>query len=291
MAAVVGAVATDAWAPSMSAESTVAAGLALDPADVVVCGVDGSDDCVEIARIAIDLAAVLGVHVELVHALHGGPRSTASAMLDALCQLSQGDVTARLIEVGDPALALSAAADSLQATLIVVASGGVSERVVAAAHCPVLLAPRAILHHVRPRDWWSRNIVCGFDGSEAAWAAAMHASMLAAAMRGSVTLVSAGASVDWRMSSVASTLQAKLAESGAFDPCLPAPQVDWTLRDGDPAQELEHVAQAAAAPLIAVGSRGVTPRRDPWLGSLTRQLLESSSRPVVVTPATSLLAI
>jgi nucleotide-binding universal stress UspA family protein len=285
MAAVVGQVATAAPTSTMSAESTLATELAVDLAEVVVCGVDGSDDCVEIARIAIDVSRRLGGRAELVHALDGGERPAAAAMLDALCQSSQGDVTARLVELGDPALALTVAADSLQATLIVVASGGVSERVIAAADCPVLVVPRALRRHVRPLDWWPCNIVCGFDGSEAAWAAAMHAAMLAHPTRGSVTLVSVGASVDWRMSSVASTLQAKLAESGAFDPCLPAPQVGWALRDGDPARELEQVARATAAPLIAVGSRGSNPPRDRALGSLTRGLLKSSSRPVVVTPA------
>jgi nucleotide-binding universal stress UspA family protein len=251
--------------------------LVADPAPVVVCGLNGSDGSAELARVAQELASSLVGRVEFVHVLNGNTRPSALAMLDALSESSDPGATGRLIELGDPARGIAAVAGSLNANLIVVGDGTASGRLAATAHCPVLIVPWAVQQHVRPGDWWSRTLVCGFDGSQAAWAAAMYAATLAAALHGSITLVSVGAAVPWRMSGVASTLRAKLIESGAFDERLPRPQIHWLLCDGDPACELERVATSTAAPLIAIGSRG--------MGSLTRRLLRSARHPVVVTPA------
>jgi nucleotide-binding universal stress UspA family protein len=83
-----------------------------------------------------------------------------------------------------------------------------------------------------------------------------------------------------------SAVAAELAEALAEDGCEP-PVVDWDLRSGDPAWELDRVASAATAPLICIGSRGLGPRTDPLLGSVTRQLLRGARRSILVLPATS----
>ena len=172
--------------------------------------------------------------------------------------------------------------DSLDANLIVVRAGAGCEQVVAAADCPVLILPA--LAQVRPLDWRSRPIVCGFDGSPGAWAAAMYVAALAAALRGSVTLVGVGDTTPPRsMSAAASTLRAKLIDSGAFDERHAVPPVDWHSREGDPAAELEAIATELGAPLIAIGRRGDGVRHDQPMGSLTRRLLRSGRLPVVVT--------
>jgi nucleotide-binding universal stress UspA family protein len=171
--------------------------------------------------------------------------------------------------------------DSLEPNLVVVGAGGWSDRVVTTAHCPVLVLPR--LGRVRPLDWRSQTIVCGFDGSPGAWAAAMYAALLAGALRGSVTLTGVGAGVPSRVSAAASTLRAKLLDCGAFDERLAVPLVHWHTREGDPAAELERAAAMLAAPLITVGCRGDLVRDDAPMGSLTRRLLRSGRLPVVVT--------
>jgi nucleotide-binding universal stress UspA family protein len=171
--------------------------------------------------------------------------------------------------------------DSLEPNLVVVGAGGWSDRVVTTAHCPVLVLPR--LGRVRPLDWRSQTIVCGFDGSPGAWAAAMYAALLAGALRGSVTLTGVGAGVPSRVSAAASTLRAKLLDCGAFDERLAVPLVHWHTREGDPAAELERAAAMLAAPLITVGCRGDLVRDDAPMGSLTRRLLRAGRLPVLVT--------
>jgi len=171
--------------------------------------------------------------------------------------------------------------DSLAPNLIVVGAAAESDRVIPAAHCPVLVLPR--LGHVRPLDWRAQTVVCGFDGSPGAWAAAMYAALLAGALHGSLTLTCIGATVPSRMSTAASTLRAKLLDCGAFDAGPPVPLVHWHTREGDPAAELERAAVALVAPLIVVGRRGDGVRHDAPMGSLTRRLLRSSRLPVVVT--------
>jgi nucleotide-binding universal stress UspA family protein len=171
--------------------------------------------------------------------------------------------------------------DSLEPNLIVVGAGARSEQAVTTARCPVLVLPR--LGHVRPLDWRSQTVVCGFDGSPGAWAAAMYAALLAGALHGSVTLTGVGATVPSRMSAAAGTLRAKLVDCGAFGEWLPVPLIHWHTRAGDPAAELERAAVALAAPLITVGCRGDGLRDDASMGSLTRRLLRSGRLPVVVT--------
>jgi nucleotide-binding universal stress UspA family protein len=181
----------------------------------------------------------------------------------------------------DDPFELLRAPDSLAPNLVVVGAGAWSDRVVTSAHCPVLVLPR--LGHVRPLDWRSQTVVCGFDGSPGAWAAAMYAALLAGALHGSVTLTGVGATVPSRMSAAASTLRAKLLDCGAFDAGLSVPLVHWHTREGDPAAELERAAVALVAPLVVGGRRGDGVRDDAPMGSLTRRLLRSGRLPVVVT--------
>jgi nucleotide-binding universal stress UspA family protein len=170
---------------------------------------------------------------------------------------------------------------SLAPNLVVVGAGSWSDRLITTAHCPVLVLPW--LGRVRPLDWRSQTIVCGFDGSPGAWAAAMYAGLLAGALHGSVTLTGVGAAGPSRMSAAARTLRAKLVDCGAFDERLPVPLVHWHTREGDPAAELERAAATLAAPLITVGCRRDGVRDDAPMGSLTRRMLRSGRLPVVVT--------
>jgi nucleotide-binding universal stress UspA family protein len=275
----------------------------------IVCGLDGSPGSVDIAHIATGLALALDGAVEFLHVLDGGPRlatdravraerARANAMLDGLCDASGPPASGRLIEFGEPGRRIADAADLRAADMIVVGSrgnapagdpllGSVSSRLAADAPCPVLIVPPELQQHVRPSSWWARTVVCGFDGSAAGWAAALHAGRLAAALRGTLELVSVGDHLPWRMSDIAGEVSGRLTSSGLLRRGTAAPAIDWAVHGGDPAWELECVASTATAPLIAVGSRGLGPHIDPLLGSTVRRLLLTARRPVLVTPATA----
>jgi len=66
-------------------------------------------------------------------------------------------------------------------------------------------------------------------------------------------------------------------------------EVRRDIRSGDPAWELERVAAAITAPLIAIGSRGLGPLDDGLLGSVARRVLRGARRPILIFPAASLL--
>lgn len=285
--------------------ATVARDRPVYPA-VIVAGLDGSAGGVEIARIAASLAVATGGRVELVHVLGAGPRmasapaaeherAEAQAMLDGLCESSACAATGTLVESGDPARRIAAVAESVRADVIVVGTrgnaaigdallGSVSGRLAADAPCPVLVVAPVVQQHVRPESWHARTLVCGFDGSDAAWAAAEQAALLAGRMDGTVSLVCVGTAVSWRMAEVADALREAVT---ARHPGAAVAPISWEVRSGDPAWELECVASAITAPLIAVGSRGLGPWRDPLLGSVTRRMLLSARRPILVMPATA----
>jgi nucleotide-binding universal stress UspA family protein len=292
--------------------------------DSIVCGVDGGPDAVELARVAHDLATVLDAPLNLVHVLGASPAGVSArrapgrwtyldAMIggaddveaDALATLDTiadavGDATVsrHLVPFGDPGRRIAKLAEEWRAEFIVVgtrgnapitgALGSVSVRLAADAPCPVLVVPPGLERHVAPRDWRGRTLVCGFDGSAQAWSAVCHTAILASRLGGSLRVVSIGTGIREHavrdlFSSVHDVVRAWATQRGERSTAL---DVDHELRRGDPAEELERVAATATAPLIAVGSRGVGPWDDGLLGAMTRRLLRTSRRPVLIAPAT-----
>ena len=148
-----------------------------------------------------------------------------------------------------------------------------SSRLAADAPCPVLVVPPRVERHVRPEGWRGRTLVSGYDGSTASWGAARHAATLAELLEGSLSVVSVG--TDVRDADLVDGLRSH------FD-------VRYEHRAGDPAWELERVAAAITAPLIAIGSQGLGPVEDPILGAVARRLLQTARRPVLLLPAASL---
>jgi nucleotide-binding universal stress UspA family protein len=162
--------------------------------------------------------------------------------------------------------------------------GSVSSRLAADAPCPVLVIPPGLKRHVRPDAWYGRTLVSGFDGSLPSWSAARHAAALADRLNGSLSVVSVGTRV--RNADVVRGLDGAV-RSG--DDALPALDVRYEHRAGGPVWELERVAAAITAPLIAIGSRGLGPCEDALLGSVARRLLQSARRPTLILPAAPLL--
>ena len=271
----------------------------------IVCGLDGSPASIDLARIATTLGHHVGAQIELVHVLDAGrsgrssdsdPRMEAQAMLDGICHSSQAAANAQLVEFGDPARRIAAIAERQSAGLIIVGTrgnapvtdallGSVSSRLAGDAPCPVLIVPPAVQPHVRPERWPQRTIICGYDGSDSAWDAALSASGLAARLRTRLCLVSIGTVINWRVAEAAARLRHWLDEHSG--PASFVPEIDWELRSGDPAWKLERVARAITAPLLAIGSRGLGPRNDPLLGSVARRVLLAARRPILVCPATA----
>ena len=288
----------------------------------IICAVDGPAGS-EVVRIAARLAELVDAQLEVVHVLGAQPSSALSAsaamavgasagdglayeedereeqaiaMLDDLCATAEADSAARhVIRYGDPARRVAALAEERAAMLIVVGAradrrngdsliGSVSSRLAADAPCPVLVIPPRLERHVRPLAWHGRTLVTGFDGSLASWGAARHAAAPADRIDGSLSVVSVGTNV--RRADVVRGLHGavRLGDDG-----LPALEVRHEHRAGDPVWELERVAAAITAPLIAIGSRGLGPWEDALLGTVARRLLQTARRPILVLPAASLL--
>jgi nucleotide-binding universal stress UspA family protein len=286
----------------------------------IICAVDGSTGS-DIVRIAARVAELVGAELEVVHVL-GAHRSSAVsacapiavsstaggglageedqrellaiAMLDDLCAAAEAeDAARRVIRYGDPARRVAAVAHERAATMIVVGAradrrdgdsliGSVSSRLAADAPCPVLVIPARLERHVRPQDWRRRTLVSGFDGSPSSWSAARHAAALAHLIKGSLSVVSVGTEV--RRADVVDGLDGAVPVG---DDGLPTVDLRHQHRAGDPAWELERVATAITAPLIAIGSRGLGPWKDALLGAVARRLLQSARRPILVLPATA----
>lgn len=268
---------------------------------VIVCGLDGSPCTGELVRIAARLAEVLDADLHLVHVLgaqsalpslasaeaHDSEREALTA-LDALCRAAGApDAKRSVIRYGDPARRLAITAEQSHAMLLVVGSrgdqrggdrllGSVSSRLAADAPCPVLVIAPGSEAHIRPEEWRGRTLVTGQDGSDAGWRAAREATRLAERLGGGLIAVTVGPDAQLLDDEVAAL--------------VPTGDVRHERRHGDPAWELEAVAAAMTAPLIAVGSRGLGPWRDPLLGSVVRDLLKTARRPVLILPAASLLA-
>jgi len=225
----------------------------------------------------------------------------AVAMLDEVCEAVGARTAGRqVIRYGDPARRLAAIAEGSEALLVVMGScrdardrdgllGSVASRLAADAPCPVLIVASGLEPHVRPEEWRGRTLVAGFDGSAPGWAAACQAATLAEQLDSALIVASVGPGAAVATNDVVLPLQETVSRQR--DPNCAATDltVHHEMRDGDPAWELEAVAAAITAPLIAIGSRGLGPWREPLLGSVARHLLSAARRPILVLPAASLL--
>jgi len=286
---------------------------------VIVCGLDGSTSDVELVRASADLAEVMDAELHLLHVLGanvtpdaGGPSAhapgrwtgkhgAAGEASERLARLSENvgaaSVHSHVAPYGDPGRRLAALAERVRASLIVVGSrgkrgkpdallGSVSSRLAADAPCPVLVIPPGVARHVDPTAWRQRTIVCGLDGSRTGWNAARETALLASTLDSSVALVSVGPGPTDSIAVMSRLRHDVMSRSEPAANRMPCPLRHET-RAGDPAWELEGVAAASTAPFIAVGSRGKGPWQEAVLGSVTRRLLLTARRPILVLPATA----
>lgn len=137
-------------------------------------------------------------------------------------------------------------------------------------------------------------LVVGYDRHPASRAAVLFASELAGALNVPVHVVHVVDISDGAISDSADdpsdTIKRKLdAERQHVGEALDAARVQWEyhLLNGDPVQALLKTADDYAATLIVVGrpQRGIGPALSHMVtGTVTRNLLRQSSRPVAVVP-------
>ena len=116
----------------------------------VVCGVDGSAPARAAVRVARDLSALLGRRLVFVRVVEPGtPPDEVDAVAGRLRRLADESGALWLVDVGQPADRLVAAAEDEHASFVVLGShgprssllGSVSAEVSRRAPCPVVVVP------------------------------------------------------------------------------------------------------------------------------------------------------
>jgi len=121
----------------------------------IICGVDDSESGKGAARVARGLSSKLGLALVFLSVVeHGAPEPKTSAIAERLERMSGGTTKADcgagwLVDIGNPADRLVAAAEAEKASLIVVGStgprspllGSISAEVSRRAPCPVVVVP------------------------------------------------------------------------------------------------------------------------------------------------------
>lgn len=272
------------------------------PGMEVICAVDGSSAATGVARYAAGVASRIGVGLRIVRAVQvadplyvtaGVVRAMddpadrreqvlgrAQRQLDELCAGVDGvEATPELRQGAADAEVFEAVAEH-DAPLIVIgtsarsglrrALGGVAQRIIRRAPCPVLVVPHGYDRGLRERP----TILVGLRGGDRddAAAALRQAERLAELMR--AELVVAHAQRDAADSGADAGL-AELAEGRRH-----------VASRGNPAQELLRIAADMDADAIAVAPRGHGPLRQALLGSVSSGLLSAGERPVFVIPRT-----
>ena len=286
----------------------------------VLAGVDDSDGAVTVARVATRLARQLGVALTLVHVAHpekhylvGEKRLDVFDRGERLLrrvseQAGVGAAASLRVELGDPASALLDVADEVGAQLLVVGSrgrdlvrssllGSVSQQTIARMLRPVVVVPAA----VSPVWDGVKCIVVGIDdtlpsGSAAAWAGGLArrlgARLILVHVSQNQVLASAAAGFDLTGGQYKMLLQTE--RQSAFELLYRAmPQavhtsgVELVFEVGDPAAELQRVADRRQASLIIIGAPARGGLHRAVHGGLSRRLAASAHRPLTVISASA----
>ena len=291
----------------------------------IVCGVDHSEHCRRALRVAAELAERLDSRLVLVNvrpspadlppgmaaeagiarerAVEGGRHLLAELgdeLLDEPGTRRLLECVRGRVEFGEPAARLSAVADEMRATMIVVGArgrgaagaallGSVSQSLAAAPSRPLLVVPPEAKDMSGPGGARARSIVCGVDGSAPATNAARVAGWLAAALGLRLVIVHVEQEGDEALTDgidfetlLGSDTRPRLRLLHHAAEAAGGAEVEARLASGNPAAALEEVATRESAELIAVGTRGLGALKALALGSVSRTLSASGSRPVLI---------
>ncbi len=207
----------------------------------------------------------------------------------------------RRVDFGDPVTRLASCAEEVGARLIVVGArgrhpakaavlGSVSQRLAAEQSRPVLVVPSGsdIPRFATPAED-ERSVVCGFDGSDNALRAARTAAWLASSLERRLILAhvaeagvpSATDGIEYE-DVLEADARPRLRLLERASQATADADVEVTLLTGAVGPELERLAARKSADLIVVGTRGHGALKALALGSVSRGLASSASRPVVV---------
>jgi nucleotide-binding universal stress UspA family protein len=283
----------------------------------LLIGTDGSDRATDALALGALLAPVLQAKPVLLHAhpdgeldslLDGGHREREVRALAEATAAQAKRIFGRsqapslsLVADRSPAAALRAAAERDDVAAIVLGSsrrgpigrvlpGGVAQRLLLGAPCPLVVAPAGFAAR-QPLSLG--RIGCGFDASAEAWVALRAATDLARANRGPLVIIAVHQPTafghlaligDRPPVSVNERLRDHLArqlEQAAAETALGS-QAQASLRTGDPASVL--ASASAEVALLVVGSRARGPLGSVLAGSVATALLRTATCPVMVVP-------
>lgn len=286
----------------------------------ILAAVKGSEADASVLDWSADLAASLGLELHIIHVVENNPQPMVphERLPEATAPMAKANTEARAILerarqrvlLRQPALVLtpifhlggrSAALIERSATsrLLVVGAtlqsrlkrlllGSVTLTAVQYAKCPTIVVPRD--HPLRP----VQHVVVGVDGSAASVRAVAFALTICAGTGAALTCVVGwnvefvdGVMVTERDSKPWKAVQDRYAEMvhEVVDPLAaeyPGVSVSIDVRPVWPAYAVLEAADATAADLVVVGSRGLGGFRGLLLGSVGKKVLELAGRPVAI---------
>jgi nucleotide-binding universal stress UspA family protein len=283
----------------------------------IICSVDGSDAARDVVSVARSLAQALACHLVLFHAASRPPPASRGMMPYAYPYLDERDrealredgeqllerlahdfrlpaSTERRVELGVASTILPGVAEELAADLIVVGTrgrgplaaailGSVSSAAISQGHCPVVVVPAGARLGSGP-------VVCAADDTHAGRRAARLAWQLGEQLAADLILAHAVSTAAVPSVAAVPGGQDEVADfdRGQADEVLGAleadlgPEVDRRVVHGSPAETICRVADEENAALVVVGTRRHGAIRSALGGSVSRELIAISSRPVVV---------
>jgi nucleotide-binding universal stress UspA family protein len=276
----------------------------------LIVGYDRSDrgrDALALARV---LSRLLDAPLEVI-SVHPYSPSSSRIAGDAWEDTTEDDAEAALgraraelagapaaatrrVRAGSPALGLDLAAEEADASVIVVGStrngrlgrvlaGSTAVQLLPLVHRAVAVAPRGYASHAA----MPRSVVVAYDGGDQADTALNWAEDLSIASGAKLRIVGVLklASATAPLYGMPGYVEDARDRAGAQLQEIAAriPDAEAELLEGDPAECLARASEAAD--LMVIGTRRHDAVRRALLGSLSADLIESASCPVVVVPA------
>src|SRR3990172_500384 len=249
----------------------------------IVVATDGSASAETAEHVAVALASAVKARLTVAHAYTDPSRADSSVARALRMAEGEGVKVEAALSADEPSNAIIVAAAERDADLIVIGSvgfstseqlfGSVPRKVVTHAPCDVLLTRSRGEGERRHGNPPYRHLLIATDGSATADRAARKGYALAKRLEASVTLLFVGHPKTGEL-----VLQDTVATVGE------EAGVPWAteIRRGDPAPEIVAAAMDGRSDLVVIGNRGMAGAKATLLGSIPRDVAESSPVDVLV---------